>query len=378
MAVYLDCNSTTPIDPEVLKIMNHYLTEDFGNEGSHTHEHGMKAKKAVQEARDHIGKLVDATRNEVIFTSGATESNNIAILGLKNFAKLKNKKHIISSTIEHKAVLEPLEILKKQGFEIDLVKPDLSGRVNANDIIDKIRNDTVLISLMHVNNETGVIQPIEELANKIHNKDIFLHVDASQSYGKIIETLKNKRIDLISVSGHKIYGPKGIGVLITRLRDFQKPPLEPISYGGGQERGLRPGTLPVFLIAGLGKAAEVALRDYKKRSEYNRNIQEKFLSFLRQYKAQINGDLNNLLENTINFAIKGIDSEAFILTTKDIISISNGSACTSALYEPSHVIKSMTSDEEIIKGAVRISWCHQTKINDEIFTILNKKIKNLQ
>jgi cysteine desulfurase len=377
MAVYLDCNSTTPIDPEVLKIMNRYLTEDFGNEGSHTHEHGMKAKKAVQEARDHIGKVVDATRNEVVFTSGATESNNIAILGLKNFAKLKNKKHIISSTIEHKAVLEPLEILKKEGFEIELVKPDISGRINADHIIDKIRDDTLLISLMHVNNETGIIQPIDEVANKIINKDIFFHVDAAQSFGKIIDVLKNKRIDLISISGHKIYGPKGIGVLITRLRDFQKPPLEPITFGGGQERGLRPGTLPVFLVAGLGKAAEVALKENKKRVLYNKNIQEKFINFLKKNNAQINGDTKNLIENTINFSIEGIDSEAFILTTKDIISVSNGSACTSSTYEPSHVIKSMTNDAERLKGAIRISWCHQTVINDDIFCVLNEKVKNL-
>jgi cysteine desulfurase len=377
MAVYLDCNSTTPIDPEVLKIMNQYLTEDFGNEGSHTHEHGTKAKKAVQEARDHIGKVVEATRNEVVFTSGATESNNIAILGLKNFAKLKNKKHIISSTIEHKAVLEPLEILKKEGFEIELVKPDISGRINADHIIDKIRDDTLLISLMHVNNETGIIQPIDEVANKIINKDIFFHVDAAQSFGKIIDVLKNKRIDLISISGHKIYGPKGIGVLITRLRDFQKPPLEPITFGGGQERGLRPGTLPVFLVAGLGKAAEVALKENKKRALYNKNIQEKFINFLKKNNAQINGDTKNLIENTINFSIEGIDSEAFILTTKDIISVSNGSACTSSTYEPSHVIKSMTNDAERLKGAIRISWCHQTVINDDIFRALNEKVKNL-
>jgi cysteine desulfurase len=377
MAVYLDCNSTTPIDPEVLKIMNQYLTEDFGNEGSHTHEHGMKAKKAVQEARDHVGKVVEATRNEVVFTSGATESNNIAILGLKNFAKLKNKKHIISSTIEHKAVLEPLEILKKEGFEIELVKPDISGRINADHIIDKIRDDTLLISLMHVNNETGIIQPIDEVANKIINKDIFFHVDAAQSFGKIIDVLKNKRIDLISISGHKIYGPKGIGVLITRLRDFQKPPLEPITFGGGQERGLRPGTLPVFLVAGLGKAAEVALKENKKRVLYNKNIQEKFINFLKKNNAQINGDTKNLIENTINFSIEGIDSEAFILTTKDIISVSNGSACTSSTYEPSHVIKSMTNDAERLKGAIRISWCHQTVINDDIFRALNEKVKNL-
>jgi cysteine desulfurase len=377
MAVYLDCNSTTPIDPEVLKIMNRYLTEDFGNEGSHTHEHGMKAKKAVQEARDHIGKVVDATRNEVVFTSGATESNNIAILGLKNFAKLKNKKHIISSTIEHKAVLEPLEILKKEGFEIELVKPDISGRINADHIIDKIRDDTLLISLMHVNNETGIIQPIDEVANKIINKDIFFHVDAAQSFGKIIDVLKNKRIDLISISGHKIYGPKGIGVLITRLRNFQKPPLEPITFGGGQERGLRPGTLPVFLVAGLGKAAEVALKENKKRVLYNKNIQEKFINFLKKNNAQINGDTKNLIENTINFSIEGIDSEAFILTTKDIISVSNGSACTSSTYEPSHVIKSMTNDTERLKGAIRISWCHQTVVDSNIFINLEKKIKNL-
>ncbi len=361
MSIYLDCNATTPIEPEVVDNMNKYLTTDFGNEGSHTHSFGAVAKKAVQEATDHVVSLVNASRNEIIFTSGATESNNIAILGLKEFGLNNNKKHIITSAIEHKAVLEPIQELEKLGFEVDIINVDQSGRVNPKDIKDKIREDTLLISIMGVNNETGVIQPISEIIEIIQDHDCYFHVDAAQMFGKDIDTLSNKRIDLISISGHKIFGPKGIGALVTRLRNFNKPPLQPLFFGGGQQAKLRPGTLPVHLIVGLGTAAKIAKKNYKKRQEQNKKIFDQIIKLMKSLNGNLNGDEKYLLGNCINFSIPTVDAEAFMLTTKDLISISNGSACTSSSYEPSHVIKAMNNNENIIKGAVRISWCHLTE-----------------
>ena len=361
MSIYLDCNATTPIEKEVNERIAHFLVEEFGNEGSHTHEHGMRARKAVEEARDEIGKVLNVTRNEIIFTSGATESNNLAILGLKEFGLKNKKKHIISSVIEHKAVLEPLEELKKEGFEIDLIPCEKDGRIDSNISIKKVRPDTLLVSLMHVNNETGIKQPIQELCEGLKDKDCFLHVDAAQGFGKDIETLRNKRIDLISISGHKIYGPKGIGTLITKLRNFEKPPLKPLFFGGGQEHKLRPGTLPVHLIVGLGEAAKIALRDIKKRKEINNKIFDQVKELINTVGGKINGDPKHLLGNCINFSIPKVDAEAFMLSTKDLIAISNGSACTSTTYEPSHVIKAITGDKEKIRGALRISWCHLTE-----------------
>ena len=376
MSIYLDCNATAPLEPEVVEKINHYLTIDFGNEGSHTHEFGSTAKKAVQEARDNIVSLVDASRNEIIFTSGATESNNIAILGLKEFGIKNNKKHIITSTIEHKAVLEPIEELRKLGFEIDVLPVDKSGKVNPENIKKKLKEETLLVSIMHVNNETGIIQPIEEICKVIENYDCFFHVDGAQGFGKELATLKNKRIDLISISGHKIYGPKGIGALITRLRNFNKPPLQPLFFGGGQESKLRPGTLPVHLIAGLGVAAKIAKRDIKKRKTKNKIIFDKIINLIKDLKGELNGDEKYLLGNCVNFSVPGVDAEAFMLTTKDLISISNGSACTSSTYEPSHVIEAMSNDKDILRGAVRISWCHLT--NDKIpVEEIYKRLKNI-
>ena len=361
MSIYLDCNATTPIEPEVVEKMNNYLTTDFGNEGSHTHSFGSVAKKAVQEATDQVVSLVNASRNEIIFTSGATESNNIAILGLKEFGLNNNKKHIIASAIEHKAVLEPIEELEKLGFDVDIINVDQSGRINPKDIKDKIREDTLLLSIMGVNNETGIIQPISEIIEIVKDHDCYFHVDAAQMYGKDIDTLLNKRIDLISISGHKIFGPKGIGALITRLRNFNKPPLQPLFFGGGQQAKLRPGTLPVHLIVGLGTAAKIAKKNFKKRQEQNKIIFNQILKLMKSLNGNLNGDEKYLLGNCINFSIPTVDAEAFMLTTKDLISISNGSACTSSTYEPSHVIKAMNNNENIVKGAVRISWCHLTE-----------------
>ena len=376
MSIYLDCNATTPTEPEVVEKIKQYLTTDFGNEGSHTHSYGSTAKKAVQEARDQVVDLVNASRNEIIFTSGATESNNIAILGLKQFGIDNNKKHIITSSIEHKAVLEPIDELKKIGFEVDIINVDQTGRINPNDIKEKLREDTLLVSLMAVNNETGVIQPLKEVIQIIKDHECYFHVDAAQSFGKDNETLKDKRIDLISISGHKIFAPKGIGALITRLRNFNKPPLKPLFFGGGQEAKLRPGTLPVHLIVGLGMAAKIAKKELKKRQTKNKKIYDQVIKLMNNLGGKLNGDEKYLLGNCINFSIPTVDAEAFMLTTKDLISISNGSACTSSTYEPSHVIKAMNSNENILKGAVRISWCHLTDAKIPIEEI-EERLKNI-
>ena len=229
---------------------------------------------------------------------------------------------------------------------------------------------------MSVNNETGLIQPIKEICDLIKDHECFFHVDAAQGFGKDIETLKDKRIDLMSISGHKIYGPKGIGALVTRLRNFNKPPLKPLFFGGGQEAKLRPGTLPVHLIVGLGTAAKIAKKDHKKRSDKNKKIFDQIMKLMKNLKSELNGDEKYLLGNCINFSIPNVDAEAFMLTTKDLISVSNGSACTSSTYEPSHVIKSMTNDDNRIRGAIRVSWCHLTEETIPI-NELTERLKNI-
>lgn len=216
--VYLDCNATTPVDPEVEREFLIYVRDEFGNAGSRTHEFGARAKQAVQKARDQVATVVKCQREEVIFTSGATESNNLAILGLREHGEKTGRRHIVSTAIEHKAVLEPLEHLARHGFEVTLVRPEATGAVLGSKVAAAVRPDTLLVSVMHVNNETGVIQPLAEIASGLEGHDAFLHVDAAQGFGKRIPDLQNPRIDLISLSGHKIYAPKGIGALVTRRR----------------------------------------------------------------------------------------------------------------------------------------------------------------
>jgi cysteine desulfurase len=359
--IYLDCNATTPMEPAVRDAVLEYMTKEFGNAGSRTHELGNRAKIAVQKARSIIAELVAAQREEVIFTSGATESNNLAILGLKNYGELKAKKHIVSTQIEHKAVLEPLAALEKQGFEITLVPPNKGGWVEPDSIKEAIRDDTLLVSVMHVNNETGVIQPITEIADLLAEHPAYFHVDAAQGFGKDIETLRHPHIDMISASAHKIYGPKGIGVHIMRHRDYKKIPISPLIYGGGQERGLRPGTLPVPLIVGFGVAAKLAEKNAEKRAKVCQTIREQALKALAPLNPTFHGDLDRTLPHTLNFSIADIDSEAAMLTLKGVIAISNGSACTSSSYTPSHVLKAMQIDDDNIQGALRLSWCHLTK-----------------
>lgn len=347
-----------------MDLVSHFLNEEFGNAGSRTHEFGLRAQRAAENAREQIAEVVACEPSEVIFTSGATESNNIAIIGLEKFANETGKRHIISTGIEHKAVLEPLEILSKRGFEVTLIAPDADGQVSAENIKSLLREDTLLVSVMHVNNETGVIQPIADLVEILNGHAAFFHVDAAQGFGKDILPLQSRRIDLISISGHKIYAPKGIGALVARRRGYDRLPLQPLMFGGGQEQGLRPGTLPVHLAVGLGLASELAIKNHNQRQAYCRSFKERLLSEFLPLNTVINGDLEMSLSNVLNLSFVGIDSEALMLAVKTEIAISNGSACTAHTYKPSHVLKAMGLDDTLIQSAVRVSWCHMTEEPD--------------
>jgi cysteine desulfurase len=364
MTIYMDCNATTPLDPRVQEAVLQYMTVEFGNAGSRTHEFGARANRAVQHARDQVAAVVSAQRDEVIFTSGATESNNLALLGLARHGEQTGRKHIVSTQIEHKAVLEPLAVLAEQGFEVTLLPPTAGGWVESDAICNAVRTDTLLVSIMHVNNETGVVQPLTAIAEALREYTAFLHVDAAQGFGKDLATLQHPRIDLISVSGHKIFGPKGIGALIARRRGFQRPPLTPLLFGGGQERGLRPGTLPVPLIIGLGLAAELAVQEASQRAETCRAYRKRMLEALASLEPIINADPSRTLPHVLNITFLGLDSEAVMVALKDVIAVSNGSACTSQSYEPSHVLKAMGLPDRIIQGALRLSWCHLTEEPD--------------
>ena len=364
MPVYLDCNATTPLEPAIVEEMLHYLSSEFGNAGSRTHEYGLRAGRAVEKARALVASVVKAYPSEVIFTSGATEANNIAILGLAAFGLKEGRRHIVTTSIEHKAVLEPIEELNRQGFSVTIIQPHGGGFVEPGTLRKAIRDDTLLVSVMHVNNETGVEQPVQEIAQALENSQAYFHVDAAQGFGKSLPPLTHSRIDLISISGHKIYGPKGVGALIARKRGGKRLPLNPLTFGGGQENGLRPGTCPVHLVAALGKASELANKNNQVRADKCGLFKNKLLDILLPLGGVLNGDQHRALPHTVNISFPGIDSEALMVALKDIIAISNGSACTSRSYAPSHVLKAMQLSDNRVKGAVRISWCHMTKEPD--------------
>lgn len=360
MPVYLDCNATSPLDPDVRQEMLAYFDVEYGNAGSRTHEYGQRAKRAIDEARRAVAAVVACDPEEVHFTSGATESNNLAILGLASHADATKQRHIISTAIEHKAVLEPLEHLESRGFEVTIIHPNQLGVVDPGDVRKALRPDTALVSIMHVNNETGAIQPLDEIARALEDHAAYLHVDAAQGFGKELDLLRSRRIDLISVSAHKIYGPKGVGALVSRRRGRTRVPLVPLMFGGGQERGLRPGTLPVPLIAGLGAASRVALRDYDARLQKNLLLRQQALQAFSALGGQINGDPSRSVASTLNVSLLGVDAEAAMVALKDVVAVSNGSACTSSSYTPSHVLTAMALSEERVHGALRLSWCHLT------------------
>lgn len=354
MTVYLDYSATTPVLPEVADLVYSMMVEEYGNAGSRTHEYGVNAKKAVELARHQVAAVVKADKTEVIFTSGATESNNLAILGLREFAENLSKKHIITSKIEHKAVLEPIAHLEAQGFDVTYLDVTPDGLIDISQLKRSLREDTVLVSIMHINNETGVIQPIDEVCQLLSEHNAYLLVDAAQSFGKYPFDLENTRIDFISVSGHKLYAPKGIGALIMRRRGYLKSPLKPIYFGGGQEKGLRPGTLATPLIAGLGLACEIAMKNADAWLTHVSALKDEFISTVTKIGGIINGV--NTSPYVLNFSIPGVNSEAAMVQLKGVIAISNGSACTSSSYQPSHVLVAMGMDAERINGSIRVSF----------------------
>lgn len=363
MPAYFDCAATSPTAPEAREAILHYTDLAYGNAGSRTHGFGAEAKKGVDRARAAVARIAGARPDEVIFTSGATEANNIALLGLREHGMATGRRHIVTTAIEHKAVLEPVEALERQGFGVTLVPPAGDGRVRAEDVLAAVRPDTLVVSVMQANNETGALQPIDEIATGLADRPAFLHVDAAQGFGKEFEMLRHPAVRLISVSAHKIYGPKGIGALIAR-RGRERAPLTPLSYGGGQERGLRPGTLPVPLIAAFGAACTVAERDVEQRRATCLAIRQRLLDALLPLGAVINGAPEAGLASTVNLSFPGLDSEAVMLVLKDLVALSNGSACTSASYEPSHVLAAMGLSPDRIDGALRFSWWHGSEEPD--------------
>jgi cysteine desulfurase len=360
MTIYLDCNATTPVEAEVRDAVVRYMMDDFGNAGSRTHEYGERAHAAVQLARARIAAVVGALPDDVVFTSGATESDNLALLGLSAHGERTGRRHIVTTAIEHKAVLEPLAALASRGFTVTTIWPTAGGWVDPDAVAAAVGEDTLAVSVMHVNNETGVVQPVAEIADRLGGREAYLHVDAAQGFGKEMEMLRHPRIDLVSVSGHKLFAPKGIGALIARRRGHRRPPVAPLMFGGGQEQGLRPGTLPVHLAVGLGVAARAAVRDAGARALACRAFRERALEALAPLQPTIHGDLVRALPNVLNLSFHGVDSDALMLGWKGILAVSNGAACTAHGYTGSHVLRAMGVGEDDLRGAVRLSWMHNT------------------
>ena len=383
MSVYLDYNASAPIDLRVLDIMVDVYKNNIGNADSRTHNYGESARKVVENARKQVASLLSVSPDEVFFTSGATESNNIAIQGLREYAEKNNKKHIITTAIEHKAVLETVRHLQKEGYDVDIVSPDISGRVKTEEILDKVREDTLLVSVMHVNNETGIIQPVKELGELLQEKNVLFHIDATQSCGKLVEEIKDLKYNMLSFSAHKLMGPQGVGVLILRRKAYKLPPVNAILYGGQQEHGIRPGTIPVALTAGCGKACEIAENEYKKNNDYMNVIKEKVMDLLNTFGVEyhINGDQEYCIGSTLNICIEGVSSEALMISTKQYCGLSNGSACTSKSYSPSYVLIAMGIPTSQIESSIRISWGPDTSIDDVIENLrevleIAKQIRN--
>jgi cysteine desulfurase len=351
--VYLDYNSTTPVDQRVLETMLPYFTEKFGNASSHTHQYGWTAKEAVKIAREHVAKLINCIEQEIIFTSGATEAINLAIKGVFEAYSSKGN-HIVTLKTEHKAVLDVCSSLEKKGAQITYLGVDETGNVNLQELEQSITERTILVCIMYANNETGLIHPVKEIARIVHDKNSVFMSDASQAVGKIPVDVQSAGIDILCLSAHKIYGPKGVGALYTRRKN-PRVTLRPLIEGGGHEKGLRSGTLNVPGIVALGKACEIAgqeIKDDMGRIQGLRDSLQKEL--IKISGARVNGVGINMLPNTLNISFEDIKSERLIIKMRPL-AVSTGSACTSANPEPSHVLKAMGLSDELALGSVRIS-----------------------
>ena len=357
MALYLDYNASAPLRKEVLDVMVDAYTHVIGNADSRTHSFGTTAQKFVQEKRQQIASVLNVDPTDLIFTSGSTESNNMAILGIAKWAKENGKTHIITTSMEHKAILEPLRHLEQQGFTVDYVNPGSDGRVAVEDIVSCIQDKTALVSVMYVNSETGIIQPVQELGKILESKGVYFHIDATQALGKLNNEIRHTKYDMMSMTAHKIGGPQGIGAFILkRGKDFKRPPIEPLMYGGPQERGYRPGTTPVALIAGFAEAVRLSEKEHDTMMAKCAAIKENFLQAIQGMDYQINGDPKYCLPTTINISFTGLDAEAAFLCLGDDFAFSNGSACNSAGHKLSYVLEAMGLDQKRRSEAIRLSW----------------------
>ena len=350
--IYLDYQATTPMDPRVLDAMMPYFTEKFGNPHSRNHQFGWEAEDGIEDAREQIAELIGADPKEIVFTSGATESNNLAIKGVAQFYKDK-KNHIITCVTEHKCVLDSCRHLEQEGFTITYLPVQQNGLIDLNELKNAITDKTVLVSIMAVNNEIGVIQPIAEIGKICRERGVFFHTDAAQAAGKMPIDVNAMNIDLLSISGHKVYGPKGIGALFVRRKPRVR--LQALISGGGQERGMRSGTLPTPLCVGLGAACEIARLEMEAEQAKLRKLQDRFLSGIRKDLDQIyiNGDLDARIPGNLNISFAFVEGESLMMGIKNL-SVSSGSACTSASLEPSYVLRALGVEEELAHTSLRI------------------------
>ena len=368
LPIYMDYASTTPVDPRVAKKISDHLTLDgnFGNPASRSHKFGWKAEESVEEARSHVANLVGCDPREIVWTSGATEADNLAIKGIANFYKSKGK-HIITSKIEHKAVLDPCRQLERDGFEVTYLEPNEGGLITVEAILDAIREDTVLISIMHINNELGTINDLESIGKIAREKGIFFHVDAAQSTGKVPIDLSTLPVDLMSFSAHKTYGPKGVGALFVRRKPRVR--IEAQMHGGGHERGMRSGTLATHQIVGMGEAFRIAKEEMDGDIKKIQSLHNKFYDSISKIEEiYVNGDMNNKVSNILNISFAYVEGESLIMALKDI-AVSSGSACTSASLEPSYVLRALGRKDELASSSIRFSFGRFTTEEDVDYTL---------
>ena len=375
--IYLDYSATTPVDPRVAAKMIPFLTEHFGNPASRSHPFGWEAEKAAEEAREQVAQLVNADPKEIIWTSGATESNNLAIKGAAQFYKAKGK-HLVTVKTEHKAVLDTMRELERQGFEVTYLPVQTDGLVDIEQFTAALRPDTILASVMYVNNEIGVIQDIAQLGEICRAKGVIFHVDAAQATGKVVIDLQQLKVDLMSFSAHKTYGPKGIGALYVRRKPRIR--LEAQMHGGGHERGLRSGTLATHQIVGMGEAFRIAREEMATENERVRMLRDRLLTGLQDMEeVYVNGDMYSRVPHNLNISFNYVEGESLIMAIKDV-AVSSGSACTSASLEPSYVLRALGRNDELAHSSTRFTIGRFTTEEEIDYTIdlVKNKIDKLR
>ncbi|KAJ2726313.1 cysteine desulfurase [Coemansia sp. Benny D115] len=369
MPIYLDAQATTPLDPRVLDVMMPYMTENYGNPHSRTHKYGWDSESAVDTAREQVADLIGAHPKEIVFTSGATESNNTAIKGVARFYKGK-KNHIITAQTEHKCVLDSCRVLQEEGFEVTYLPVSKGGRVDLEQLREAIRPTTALVSVMAVNNEIGVIQDLTAIGALCRERRVFFHTDAAQAAGKIPLDVGAMNIDLMSISGHKLYGPKGIGALYVRRRPRVR--LEPIMTGGGQERGLRSGTVPSPLVIGMGAAAALAKRELQYDYEHTTMLSKRLIEGIQSRVSHVvrNGDPEHVYPGCVNLSFSFVEGESLLMALKNV-ALSSGSACTSASLEPSYVLRALGAEEDMAHSSIRFGLGRFTTESEVDYVVQN-------